>query len=90
METKYFVARAFRYANEGHAWEYKLVGMYDTISAAKQAYHSNMAAIIKDTNDFAMCILFDSYGNKILSDYESTYVEPIPDTKSVKSEPNAE
>lgn len=78
METKYFVARAFRYANEGHAWEYKLVGMYDTLSAAKQAYYSNMGAIIKDSNDFAMCILFDSYGNKLESAYDSTYVAPEP------------
>lgn len=78
METKYFVVRAYRYANEGHAWEYKLVGMYDTISAAKQAYYSNMGSIIKDSNDFAMVILFDSYGNKIESDFDSTYVAPEP------------
>ena len=81
METKYFVARAYRYASEGHSWEYQLVGMYNDLTTAKQAYHSNMAAIIKNTNDFAMCILFDSYGNKILSDYESTYVEPTPNAE---------
>lgn len=78
METKYFVARAFRYANEGHAWEYKLVGMYDDLTTAKQAFHSNMGAIIKDTNDFAMCILFDSWGNRIMSDFDDTHVEPEP------------
>lgn len=78
METKYFVVRAYRYANEGHAWEYNLVGMYDNISAAKQAYHDNMGRIIKSTNDFAMVILFDSYGNRITSDYDSTYVAPEP------------
>ena len=38
-----------------------------------------MGAIIKDSNDFAMVILFDSYGNKIESDYDSTYVEPAPE-----------
>ena len=79
METKYFVARAYRYANEGHAWEYNLVGMYDTVSAAKQAFHDNMGRIIKNTNDFAMVILFDSYGNRIMSDFDSTYVEPEPE-----------
>lgn len=79
METKYFVARAYRYANEGHAWEYSLVGMYNDLTTAKQAYHDNMGRIIKDSNDFAMCILFDSYGNKIMSDYENTYVEPEPE-----------
>ena len=78
METKYFVARAYRYANEGHGWEYNLVGMYNDLSSAKQAYHDNMGRIIKPSNDFAMTILFDSYGNKIMSDYDSTYVEPEP------------
>ena len=78
METKYFVVRAFRY-KESKNWEYKLVGAFDDVSAAKQAYYSNMGSIIKPSNDFAMCILFDSYGNKIISDYDSTYVpEPTP------------
>ena len=75
METKYFVARAFRYKESGN-WEYKIVGMYDTLSAAKQAFHSNMGSIIKDSNDIAMCIIYDSYGNRIDSDFDSTYVEP--------------
>lgn len=78
METKYFVCRAFRY-KESHNWEYKMVGAYDTLSAAKQAYYSNMGSIIKDTNDFATVILYDSYGNKYLADYDSTYVEPTPE-----------
>ena len=78
METKYFVARAFRY-KESKSWEYKLVGMYDTLSAAKQAVHSNMAAIIKDTNDICMTIIFDSYGNRVDSDFDTTYVEPTPE-----------
>lgn len=83
METKYFVCRAFRYKESGN-WEYKLVGMYDDVSTAKQAYYSNMGSIIKDTNDFAMVILYDSYGNKIIADYDSTYVAPVP------PEPNTE
>ena len=60
-----------------------MVGMYNDLSSAKQAFHSNMAAIIKATNDIAMVIIFDSYGNKIDSDFNSTYVAPEP-------EPNAE
>ena len=77
MEQKFFVARAFRY-KESRSWEYKLVGMYDTLSEAKQAFHSNMAAIIKDSNDICMTIIFDSYGNKIDSDFDTTYIEPEP------------
>lgn len=77
MEQKFFVARAFRYRKSG-AWEYQLVGMYDTLSEAKQSFHSNMGAIIKDSNDLCMTIIFDSYGNRIDSDFSSTYVEPEP------------
>lgn len=75
MEQKFFVARAYRYKESGN-WEYNLVGMYDTLSAAKQAFHNTMAAIIKTSNDIAMAIIYDSYGNKIASDFDSTYVEP--------------
>lgn len=79
METKYFVVRAYRY-RESKSWEYKIVGMYDDFSPAKQAYYSNLGSIIKESNDFAMCILFDSYGNKLMSDFDNTYEpEPEPD-----------
>lgn len=78
METKYFVARAYRYKESG-SWEYKMVGMYDDLSTAKQAFHSNMGSIIKPTNDIAMCIIFDSFGNRIDSDFDSTIVEPEPE-----------
>ena len=77
MDQKFFVVRAYRYKASGN-WEYNIVGMYDTISAAKQAFHSNMGSIIKATNDFAMVILFDSFGNKILSDFDDTHEEPEP------------
>ena len=80
METKYFVARAYRYKSSGN-WEYNLVGMYDTFSAAKQAFHDNMGKIIKSTNDFAMVVLYDSYGNMIMSDFDSTYVAPEPEAE---------
>lgn len=82
METKYFVCRAYRYKESGN-WEYNVVGMYNDISTAKQAFHSNMGSIIKSSNDFAMVILFDMYGNPIMSDFDSKYVAPEP-------EPNAE
>lgn len=84
METKYFVCRAFRYKASGN-WEYKMVGAYDDVSTAKQAYYSNMGSIIKESNDFAMVILYDSYGNKILSDWDSTYVPPVPPEPETES-----
>lgn len=77
MEQKFFVCRAYRYKESGN-WEYSLVGMYADLSAAKQAYHDNMGRIIKNTNDFAMCILFDCFGNKVMSDFDDTHIEPEP------------
>lgn len=74
METKFFVVRAFRYANEEHKWEYSLIGMYDDISVAKQAYHDNLGRTIKDSNDFAFAILFDSWGNTIEKEYDNKYI----------------
>lgn len=79
METKFFVVEAYRYA-ESKKWEYALKGMYDTLEAAKQVYHSRLGAIIKASNDFAMVILFDSFGNKISSDFVDTHTEAEPET----------
>ena len=75
METKLFVMEAYRYKESGK-WEYSLKGMYDDLSAAKQMYHSRLGALIKNTNDFVMVILYDSFGNKIQSDYVDTHTEP--------------
>ena len=82
METKYFVARAFRYKDSKN-WEYSLVGMYNDLTSAKQAFHDNMGRIIKATNDIAMCIVFDSFGNRIDSDFDTTYVEPEPEVEGL-------
>lgn len=78
MEIKYFVVEAYRYRASG-GWEYALKGMYDTLSAAKQAYHSRLAAIIKQSNDHAMVVVVDSYGNRIMGDYDNTAVTPEPE-----------
>lgn len=83
MEEKYFVARAYRYKESGK-WEYGLVGMYDTLSAAKQAYHDHMGRIIKPTNDMAMVIIFNSFGDRIDSDFDTTYVEPEPNEEGAE------
>lgn len=85
MEQKYFVFRAYRYRESGN-WEYKVVGMYDSLSEAKQAFHSNMGAIIKQSNDLCMCIIFDSFGNPVESEFDSTYVEPEPPTPEPEEE----
>ena len=74
METKYFVAEAYRYKESGK-WEFKAVNSYDSLYDAKNAFHTRKAAITKASNDFVMAILFDMYGNPIASDYDDTHVE---------------
>lgn len=78
METKFFVAEAYRYKASGN-WEWKLSGERDDYDAAKQFYHDRCSAIMKESNDFAMVILYDSFGNRILSDFidRSTPEEPV-------------
>lgn len=68
METKFFVVEAYRYKASGN-WEWKLSGEKDDYDAAKQFYHDRCSAVMKESNDFAMVIWFDSFGNKILSDF---------------------
>ena len=85
METKYFVAEAYRY-KESKKWEYSIKGCFDDLADAKQMFHARMAAIVKNTNDHAMVIVYDSYGNRITGDFVNTYVpEPEPEP-----EPNVE
>ena len=78
METKFFVAEAYRYKESGK-WEYALKGMYDDLSVAKQVYHSRLGAIIKNTNDYVMVILYDSFGTVVERDFVDTSVEPEPE-----------
>ena len=78
METKFFVAEAYRYKESGN-WEYSLKGMSNDLTVAKQMYHSRLGALIKNTNDFVMVILYDNFGTKIMSDFVDTHVEPEPE-----------
>ena len=73
-DLKYFVAEAYRYA-ESKKWEYSIKGIYDTLDEAKQQFHSRLGAIIKDTNDHAMVIVYDSLGNRVMSDFVDTVEE---------------
>lgn len=77
-EIKYFVAEAYRYAGS-KSWEYSIKGIHDTIESAKQQFHSRCGAIIKDTNDHAMVIVYDSLGNKVMSDFVDTVEEETPE-----------
>lgn len=79
METKFFVAEAYRYKESGN-WEWKLSGEKDDLNEAKQFYHDRCAAIMKKTNDFAMVILYDSFGNRIMADFVDTSTQPEEET----------
>lgn len=78
METKYFVAEAYRYKSSGN-WEFKAVNSFNSLYDAKNSFHARKAAITKDSNDFAMVILFDMFGNKIMADFDDTHEEPAPE-----------
>ena len=78
MNTKYFVAEAYRYKASGN-WEFKAVNSYDTLYDAKNAFHARKAAITKDSNDFAVVVLFDMYGNLTMSDFDDTHEAPAPE-----------
>lgn len=80
METKYFVAEAYRYKSSGN-WEFKAVNSYNTLYDAKNAFHARKAAITKDSNDFVVVILFDMFGNKTMSDFDDTHEEPAPNAE---------
>lgn len=56
--------------------------MCEDIDEAKQVYHSNMAAIVKQTNDFAMCVVFDNFGNRVDGDFSDTHTEPEPEPET--------
>lgn len=75
METKYFVAEAYRYRASGN-WEFKAVNSFDSLYDAKNSFHARKAAITKESNDFAMVILFDMFGNRVMADYDNTATEP--------------
>ena len=78
MDTMYFVAEAYRYKSSGK-WEFKAVNSFDSLYDAKNSFHARKAAITKDSNDFALVVLFDMFGNMTKSDYDDTHVEPAPE-----------
>lgn len=80
METKYFVAEAYRYKASGN-WEFKAVNSFNSLYDAKNSFHARKAAITKDSNDFAMVILFDMFGNKIMADFDDTHEVPEPNAE---------
>ena len=81
MDTIYFVAEAYRY-KESDNWEFKAVNRYSSLYDAKNAFHARKAAITKASNDFAMKILFDMYGNRIMADFDDTHEEPEPNEEA--------
>jgi hypothetical protein len=56
--------------------------MCTTIDEAKQVYHATMGSIIKDSNDFAMCVVFDNFSNRVDGDFSDKHKEPEPEPES--------
>ena len=76
MQTIYFVS-SYNHVVENNGWNYKVEGRYDTLDLAKKAYHALLGNYIGNTAyDHVAVMLTDSYGNKVMSEYWATPVEP--------------
>lgn len=78
MEKKYYVDWTSHNSETG-AWNYKQTKQFDDLSAAKKEFFNALGTYIAYGKlDFFMAILYDSYGNKIDSEFWDVRVEPEP------------
>lgn len=76
METKYFVDFCTHNGDTG-AWNFKQTEKYDDLASALKAYHGKLNTYIQYGKlDFVMVILYDSFGNKHMSEYWDVRVAP--------------
>ena len=79
METKYFVDFC-THNGETDGWNFKQTEKFDDLDSAKKAYHGKLNTYIQYGKlDFVMVILYDSYGNKKMSEYWDIRVAPEPE-----------
>ena len=62
-----------------HEWNAVIVDQYADLSAAKKSYHEQLAMYINGSDfDSVAVLLTDSYGNKLMGEWWTDYVEPEP------------
>lgn len=76
METIYLVSWCI-HNKSTKEWAGTIVDKFTDLSAAKKEYHSQLSMYINDDNfDSVAVMLTDSYGNMVMSEYWTNYVEP--------------
>ena len=78
MGTVFFITEQYRYAASGN-WEYKMVSKETDENVARSKFHARCAAVMKESNDFAMVIMYDNWGNRILWDVYDATDKPQPE-----------
>ena len=81
METKYFVDFCTHNSESG-GWNYKQTKMFDNLSTAQKEYHNLLATYIEYGNlDFVCVVLWDMFGNMIMSENWDIRVAPEPNAE---------
>lgn len=78
METMYLVSY-FRHNKVSGGNAYKVELATNDLREAKKKYHALLSEYtVGDTFDFVMVMITDSYGNKIISEYDAE-AQPTPE-----------
>lgn len=69
METMYFV-EICQHNAKNNSWNYKQTKAFSDLELAKKEFHNVMATYIGYGDlDHVGCLIWDCYGNKIVSEY---------------------
>lgn len=78
METKYIVDWTSHNGDTG-AWNFKQAKQFDNLSDAKKEYHNTLGTYIGYGKlDYVCVVLWDNYGNMIMSEYWDVRPQPTP------------
>ena len=78
MDTMFFVSWYIHNKNE-NAWNAVIVDQYSDLSAAKKAYHEQLAMYISDPQfDSVAVLLTNSMGGLEMHEHWTDYVAPEP------------
>lgn len=74
----YFVS-SYLHHKDNNGWVFKVENRYDTIDAAKKAYHTLLGSYINTTPwDQVSVILTDAFGNLLMREFWKEPVAPAP------------
>lgn len=81
METM-FIVSWFIHNKDTNEWNASIVDKYDDLSAAKKAYHEQLAMYINDPQfDSVSVMLTNSYGGDEMHENWTSYVAPEPNAE---------